>query len=154
MGNEQVTGVWSQADESRHFNLLELGVLRLATDHWRQPLQGQRLLVHTGSAPAAWAFTRQESHWAGSSPWWTARSFDLVVDIDLKVRAVHIPGVEDVPVDTLSRLGSPPLWSGCWNCSRSRLFVASSGLLMSTWSPSDLTTSSICMCLQCRTHRL
>ncbi|CAL9704266.1 unnamed protein product [Knipowitschia caucasica] len=106
-----VSGHWRGAYTTQHINVLELRAIYLALRHFLPHIQGQHVLVRTDSVTAASYVNRQGG--LGSvclckiahQLWlWAQPKF-------LSLRAVHVPGLDNVAADLLSRGGPDP---GSW----------------------------------------
>ena len=106
IGGESVAGQWSPLWSSKHINCLELEAVARALAHFRSLVQGRRVLVRTDSSTVVSYINRQGG--THSFPLWAQAwaLFRWAIAHDVTLRAVHLPGKQNVRADALSRLGS------------------------------------------------
>jgi len=105
-------GKWSQEETQLHINLLEMRAVKQALLAFR-PLQGQGVLIATDNMTVVSYINKQggtRSHSLWLETW---NLFLLVRELNITLRARHIPGRLNVVADSLSREGQilPTEWS-------------------------------------------
>lgn len=103
----QVSGVWSRSQRRCHINLLELWAVFLALRRFRRQVIGQSVLVRSDNISVVTYLNRQGGTHSPSLckqvvfllAWCETRSIFL--------KGVHVPGVENVLADALSRGMTP-----------------------------------------------
>ncbi|XP_046570406.1 uncharacterized protein LOC124278679 [Haliotis rubra] len=111
--NDEVTaGRWSQTENGLHINQLELKAVIEAVLHWAPQLKDQVLMIHTDYSTVAFYINLQGSTRSAPLLQLTFQLFNITDEINLKMRACHIPGAKNVLADALSKpvRPSPTEW--------------------------------------------
>lgn len=106
------SGLWSSTEQSLHINCLEMKAVGLALKAFLSNLRGHHVLVRTDNMSVVAYINRQGGIRSGNLHA-MARDLLLWAQTNLSsLRAAHIPGVQNVGADMLSR-GNTPLgeWS-------------------------------------------
>lgn len=117
MGDDAISGIWSENQSSLHINVLELTAVHNAVQHWKDKLSNKNVLIETDSTTVVSYIRRQGGT---KSPTLCYRVWDLwklCIDHDIFLTPVHIPGVQNMEADSLSRAQiSPAEWEIVPSC--------------------------------------
>lgn len=105
IGGAPASGRWLPPWTSRHINSLELEAVARALRHFQPLVSGRRVLVRSDSTTVVSYINRQggtKSFLLWSQTW---DLFQWAIGLGISLRAVYLPGVENVSADALSRPG-------------------------------------------------
>jgi hypothetical protein len=98
-----VEGTWDRAQAQFHINRLELLAVELSLHHFVDRLQGKVVLVRSDNTTTCAYINRQ----GGTRSWelcaQACRLWLWCIQHQIAIRAVYIPGPDNVPADALSR---------------------------------------------------
>ncbi len=114
LGDEHVSGVWSEDERSWHINMLELQAVILSLLQFERQLRGANLLVRTDNTTTV-AYINREGGIRSQGLDSLARSLQSwTQERGIQIHAAHIKGVDNVCADALSRgMSQPTEWSLC-----------------------------------------
>jgi len=102
-GQESTLGLWSAEESRLHINVLELEAIYRAVLHWGETLRGHQVTVMTDNSTAKAYINRQ----GGTRSWelfvLTRSLLERCESLQISLRAVFLPGKENVIADALSR---------------------------------------------------
>lgn len=104
---ESASGLWSVDQAEWHSNNLELQAVILAIRHWLPLLRNSNLLIATDNSTVVWLIRNQGTTGSSRLLDQTFQLFHLVDENRINIRARHIPGVQNVLADALSRPDKP-----------------------------------------------
>ena len=112
--NMEVQGTWNRAESKLHINLLEMEAVAKTLRHFEKWLVGKVVLVRCDNDTVV-SYINKEG--GTKSPSLCMRTWNLLLWAQAKnitLRAEHIPGVQNVRADALSRCMASPLeWRLC-----------------------------------------
>ncbi|XP_048240261.1 uncharacterized protein LOC125373303 [Haliotis rufescens] len=106
-GDDQAAGLWSPVEKVLHINCLEMEAVIRAVEFWKLRLRRKRLMIQSDNSTVVHCVNKQGTTRSAALLDRTFRFFALVDDLDMGVRAYHIPGAKNVIADALSRPSRP-----------------------------------------------
>ena len=107
MGDSQISGTWTHADQKLHISCLERNAVIHALQHWAQVLQGHQVMITTDNLTVVSCINKQGGT---HSPTLLRLTVELLLWLEAQniiARARHIPGCLKVIADHLSRPNQP-----------------------------------------------
>ncbi len=108
-GDMQVQGKWDFNEKSQHINMLEMEAVIRTCRHFRDFIQGKRLLVRSDNATVVSYLNKEGGTRAPSICMITWRFLKWVIQKKVDIRAEHVPGIQNSLADRLSREFVSPL---------------------------------------------
>ncbi|XP_074506781.1 uncharacterized protein LOC141776850 [Sebastes fasciatus] len=102
-----IKGRWSVQQRLEHINVLELRAIYLALRHFLPVLKDRHVLVRTDSTSAVYHINHQGGTRSRQSLRVSQQLLTWAFPHFLSLRAVHLPGAQNIAADVLSRQGPP-----------------------------------------------
>nr|WPK86714.1 NLRC3-like protein 49 [Sebastes schlegelii] len=102
-----IKGRWSVQQRLEHINVLELRAIYLALRHFLPVLKDRHVLVRTDSTSAVYHINHQGGTRSRHSLRVSQQLLTWAFPHFLSLRAVHLPGAQNIAADVLSRQGPP-----------------------------------------------
>jgi len=113
MCNQTARGVWSLEESREHINVLEMWAVERTLLHFVHFVTGKTVLVKTDNTTVVAYINKQGGTRSPSLCLHVRRILFWCMDHGIQLRARHIPGVDNVLADSLSRWGAltPTEWT-------------------------------------------
>ena len=102
----KTAGCWSAAQSRHHINVLELWAIFLALRRWVPWVKGKTVLVRCDNMTVVTYINKEGGTRSPSLCRETLKLLKWCKDWDIKLMACHVPGVDNVLADALSRRGT------------------------------------------------
>jgi hypothetical protein len=103
VGDSYVQGAWSKDQSKLHINLLELKAVHLCLRHFSLRLQGKTVLVRSDNTTVVQYINKQGGTKSSSLCIEAWNLWQLAIQNNIVLKAVHLPGIQNCLADQLSR---------------------------------------------------
>ena len=107
LDSETLSGLWSPSQRQMHINNLEMQAVILAIQHWAPIISYSNLLIASDNSTVVWTIRNQGSTTCHTLLDQAFHLFQILDEFNIRIRARHIPGCQNVLADALSRPDKP-----------------------------------------------